>query len=764
MLLAMLWGLDNHCRAEISTPYKGSQAGNLSAVYLYNVSTGMFLQTNRRDPSFWTTRAQLDVSGKDLILTPIDGGFQIDPRLGNNHSINDFNLYCDTSRPVTTWVFTPVETDDGTYCYTITSGSYTIGAGKTNGADGRPLITNTASDLIEGGDIWQIITTEERLQQLSTATPEHPVDASWMIGGFDFAANDERNESWKGLTGSYAITADNKVSCNRLLEYWGLQEGDVYQELQVPNGTYVVWANACYSPTGASELSLEHLNAYNGGTEPVCGYVYANEEQVPMVSIYAEAQNAKVTNCMEKQIGSYWIPAGNGQVSGSFYHGYYQPDSLYVNVIDEKLRIGAKVVGGTGTSWMLVDNFTLIYLGNEGSAFKGHITPTPAAGASLNFDDIAALSLRMDGASSIAFEESSTLTLTITGSDGEMIAHADISHATSERNVLSITPVIDVINYGGEATISVEGNILVDNEPFVIGSADHPYTFTWNIKAKVLPYIPTFDIIPSNQEAVSQGVLGFITITFPDASNVAFDTSALAAIYDATSNESSLGADIAPLAVSDAFFGDWKLEGNSIMMTFRQMPRCKESARLVVAGGSITVDGRQVDEFEVIYAISDEAQEPLELEIASAVDTEGRLDVAPQNSTFAIVHANQATITRVYDAAELLCGIALPTITASDTYLTIYPTEGNALPEGRYTMTLPEGLFTFFDEHELRLSARQQCTFTVGEGVHFLPFPVTSIVETHATTPKIFYNLQGLRENHPSKGIYLIKGKKIILK
>jgi len=570
--LATLFTLQTECRAETISPYKGTEAGTLSQVYLYNVSTGMFLQTNRRDPSFWTTRAQLDVSGKDLDISTVNGGYQINPKLGANHSLNDFNLYCDTSQPVTAWVFTPIDTDNGMLCYTITSGNYTLGAGKTNGKDGKPLITNLSSNMAEGGDLWQIVTTYERLQVLKTATQDHPQDASWMIKGFDFAANDERNTAWNGLNGDHAIVADNKVSCNRLLECWNLSEADVYQEIKVPNGIYQVWANGCYSPTGAAELNTTHLNAYEQGTEPVCGYIYANEEQMPMIDIYAEKQTAKVTNCMEKQIGSYWIPAGNGQVSGSFFNGYYRPEPFYISVVDEKIRIGAKVIGGTGTSWILVDNFTLTYLGNDGSAFKGHITPTPANGTYIDFDDMASLSLRMDGATAVTLDNTCSLTLTIKGSEGEVLAHADCSNTTVERNTVTITPVFDAINYGGEATVCVEGTILVDGETFIIGTAEAPFTFTWKVKAKVLPYIPPFTISPDTADVVRKGQLGFITITFPEAASMSFDIDALATIYSTTTADGHSAGET-HAAVSDAFFSDWQQNGNAITMTFRQLPQ-----------------------------------------------------------------------------------------------------------------------------------------------------------------------------------------------
>lgn len=748
--------------AEVSSPYKGCEVGTMKDVYLYNISTGMWLQTNRRDPGFWTTRAQLDVSGKDVDITAYNGGWQINPKQGANHSMNDFNLYFDTSQPVTAWTFTQVETTDGSFVYTITSGSYALGARNVNGSDGKPLITNLESNFIADGGQWQIVTREERLQMLATASETEPQDASWMIKGYDFAANDERNTAWQGLSGDYAIVADNKVNCNRLLEVWNLTNKDVYQEIAVPNGIYEVWANGCYSPTGASDLSLAHKTAYENGTEPVCGYIYANDEMVPMVDMYAEAQSAKVTNCMEKQIGSYWIPAGNGQVSASFFNGYYRPQSFRISVVDEKIRIGAKVIDGTGTSWMLVDNFTLTYLGNEGSAFKGHITPTPADNAAIDFDDMGSMKLRFDGAVSVAIDENSTFALTIKDAEGEPLAHADINNVEIERNTLIVSPVLDVINYGGLAIVNVSGSINVDGEEFVIGTDEEPFTFAWNVKEKVLPYIPTFTLNPDNQYEVRKSQLGNITITFPEAESVNFDIDALAKLYGGNSAGGGYADKGNEPTLSDAFFNEWSQQGNSITMSFAHLALTEGAARLFICGGSIIVDGRKVDDIEVVYALSSDVEECEYLNVADAVDAEGRLAVEPANSAFTIVYANPESITRVFKATGEPVGIALPTLTDTGYLLTIYTFEDVYMTKGTYTLTLAEGLFSLTDGTETHPSARKEHSFTVGDGVRFSPLNTTSISNIHTTSTDVYYNLNGQRISQPQRGINIINGKKII--
>ena len=96
--------------AQQRTPYAGItvQDGDF---YLYNVDTGYWLQNNNRQTVDWNSHAELDPVGYAFGLKAIEGGWQIDPKMGNNHSLNASNLYMDTGDAMTTWTFEPVEAE-----------------------------------------------------------------------------------------------------------------------------------------------------------------------------------------------------------------------------------------------------------------------------------------------------------------------------------------------------------------------------------------------------------------------------------------------------------------------------------------------------------------------------------------------------------------------------------------------------------------------------------------------------------------------------
>ena len=72
----------------VSSPYQGSVAGE-GVYYLYQVETGKWLESNKKNVEQWTTHGELDDTGIDIELKKPDGfnGYQIWTNYTNNGSL-----------------------------------------------------------------------------------------------------------------------------------------------------------------------------------------------------------------------------------------------------------------------------------------------------------------------------------------------------------------------------------------------------------------------------------------------------------------------------------------------------------------------------------------------------------------------------------------------------------------------------------------------------------------------------------------------------
>ena len=257
--------------------------------YLYQVETGQWLQNNNRVAQDWTTRAQVDKYGFDVEIIKLpEGGYQLNPKFGHNHSINanEDQFYLDTGRPVSAWYFTPKSSD--------VPNAYTIFT-----ADEHYLNTNDDGFLDDFGfnDTWQLVTYEQRLADMMTATKSSPKDATWLIGGHDFANQDERN-SWEVIQegdGVYAQGGDGIVHANRAVECWKKTKFELKKTITgLPNGTY--------------EFKLQGF--YRDGSETQIGAKRDAGEDLHAVSNYEHDENS---NSQARECGTgltgIWRPS-----------------------------------------------------------------------------------------------------------------------------------------------------------------------------------------------------------------------------------------------------------------------------------------------------------------------------------------------------------------------------------------------------------------------------------------------------------------------
>lgn len=347
--------------SSLESPFTGTELGD-GTFYLYNVESGMWLQNNNRanpelTANYWTTRAELGNNGLDFDLTALSGGgYQINPKYGNKHSINATNLYLDTSADVTAWNFNPKNVAGVSNTYTIECDRSILGADVNNFLRGADL----------GATTWQIVTREERIQYAqNNASASNPIDVTFLVNNPDLSNNNERP--------AWVVTKDggneqwNDVSrYNRHCQVQGSASVDISQaNIEVPNGVYQVRFTAFYAPTGLGNLNVDDYNAYKtNGEETVYAVGYANDANTKVPSVYSIESTSSLAGVHVKQVGDYYFPGNPDQANGSFAIGNYQSELLTVTVTDGKLTLGVKSIEGCpGSAWIGLSNVTLYYIG-----------------------------------------------------------------------------------------------------------------------------------------------------------------------------------------------------------------------------------------------------------------------------------------------------------------------------------------------------------------------------------------------------------------
>ena len=363
-------------KSSLTSPYVGSEVQE-GTVYLYNVESGMWLQNNNRanpelTAQYWTTRAELGENGLDLKLIAMrDDGYQIDPNYSNNHSINDFNLYMDTTKPITSWKFIPKNMAGITNAYSIVAEKATLGSDVNGYLRGADL----------GATTWQVVTLDERIRYAQeNASAINPVDMTFLVNNPDLSSNNLR-ESWKVTRDGGYEQWNDFTRYNRHCQVQGANSVDIQQAgIAVPNGVYQVRFTAFYSPAALGVSNIDDYNAYKtDGAATVFAVGYANGESVKIPSVYSEEGTSSVANVHQKQVGSYYFPGSPDQANGSFAIGKYQSELLTVTVTDGTLTLGVRSIEGCPSSaWIGLSNVKLYYIGAASAENTADVTISDA--------------------------------------------------------------------------------------------------------------------------------------------------------------------------------------------------------------------------------------------------------------------------------------------------------------------------------------------------------------------------------------------------
>lgn len=312
--------------------------------YLYNEETGMFLGAGNS----WGTQASLLTTGTDLTLETVSDGYALNTNISNGGTSNYLgtNLYMDSG--TATWTITESGTaTNGNKTYTLTHNGTNYLA--TNGS-GAALTTIT--DATSARCKWQMLTKSDLIERMYGATEASPIDATFLLPGFNFSRNDGRNAYWNNSpTIGGEATNMNGEKYNTTF--------DVYQELTgVPNGTYRISAQGFYRDGGYANAATKHAN----GTETLNAEFYANDVTRPVPSIFDGAGKNGTTGVNTSQ---GYIPNGQGDASNYLTNGLYAITPIRVTVTDGTLRIGIRKSVAVENDWTVFDNFSLTYLGGS---------------------------------------------------------------------------------------------------------------------------------------------------------------------------------------------------------------------------------------------------------------------------------------------------------------------------------------------------------------------------------------------------------------
>ncbi len=348
------------------SPYTGSVAPTEGSAdfYLYQVESGKWLQNNTTR-GHWTTRAGLDKDGFDVEVKVIEGGYQLNPKLNGNGSINGEGLYMDTGRGVTTWGLVPVMVDG-------VSNAYNIQMIACDVEDQPQYLLGEEDGLIADqnsvGQTWQLVSRADRINHMKAELANGPVDASWLIPAGDFSRNDKRSSQWVyKLIGGSGLGISGSQH-NSLQEAWDNARYYVHYIVltDIPNGTYKFTPYGYYREDWESQ---EAWDRYNNG-ETICRAQYFAGESIhdfmhPADPGFTEKPDYEGVDGDWRSVealGGNWIPNCTTAGSTAILAGYYKNEPIETVVTDGTLVLGVIKHDGDYHDWVAYDNFRLEYV------------------------------------------------------------------------------------------------------------------------------------------------------------------------------------------------------------------------------------------------------------------------------------------------------------------------------------------------------------------------------------------------------------------
>lgn len=343
-------------------------------VYLRNVATGEFLSSG----GAWGSHAMTDAVGRRIALIPGEGentyalrsslAFLNDP--SNTTSGSDF--YMDAAQP-RYFTFTPVD-DAGVWH--IASGNVAL---SVNPGDAMAKANGAASNPSDTKQQWTIVTVDDILAGLETATEESPVDATQLMRGHDIGVNDGANRAW-------ALTAGESVT----QEAWGLNDWNTKTWVYRVSNASVSSANSSKTawnvkqtvknlPEGKYRLECQMLADYEpAGSDPAYEFTVNG---TPVEGVQSPARSGATTS---------------EQAVGDFAPGAYRLLTDTQVGDDGRLEIAMGIGAHTAPATVCFDNFALKYLGSDNKIPTGLDLTEAATALSSSVYTLDGIKLRQD--------------------------------------------------------------------------------------------------------------------------------------------------------------------------------------------------------------------------------------------------------------------------------------------------------------------------------------------------------------------------------
>ncbi len=356
---------------------------------IYNVGAGLFLTGGNQHG----THATLNYTSPIMKLHAKDGGnFAIQTNLPNGtRGVNDFLNYggfVDTNVQ-DSWKFEAV--GDGTY--RIINASNTgenIYLGMTESEYLQVDTDKSGAD--NKYNIWKLISVEQLKAMEKNATPENPVDVTYLVkesyfGKWDYKGDTTPTDAAKlsssywtcNFTGNWTICYYGNEwatfnSGDRVFEIWnssGATSENVYKLQQTITGLrpgkYRVSVDGFYR-YGDHVPAAEAAKA---GTAVSYAYIFGNDAKQALKLITDES--GKNPEYDGGNVQGYNYPQYPDQGAKAFQYGLFDNHVDVVVGADGVLTLGISKDGSVDKDWIVVDNFRLAYLGSDVATVKEEI-------------------------------------------------------------------------------------------------------------------------------------------------------------------------------------------------------------------------------------------------------------------------------------------------------------------------------------------------------------------------------------------------------